>query len=415
MSVKTKAWIFLMATAHGLFLAWQVSRGGVVLSPDLLFWGVILGALNFLDVHLPVAGRVTMGFVGALGAGVSLSPGSVSLLATVAYWDREERRWIKEAFNRSQLGLAAGLASYLYHTLGETFPSFLLGAIAYFVINTGSVIVLFWTMGKSPGYMWRRNYRGFAVAYLGLMPLAYLMGRVYGVPLLGSWSGYGVLVLLLPVVYARTMWAYQVNLLRAVSAMVHGLVRALEARDAYTALHSERVAAIALDIGREMGLSEEELSLLERGARLHDVGKVGVPDQILRKESSLTPEEWSFMRRHPELGEALLSPLYPYLGDIAGIVLHHHERFDGQGYPQGLSGHKIPLLARIVAVADTYEAMTSHRPYRRAKKPEEALREIQDLAGTQFDPRVVEAFVRVWRRNPFWKERASFLTTQVEA
>lgn len=219
------------------------------------------------------------------------------------------------------------------------------------------------------------------------------------------------MLMVLPVVYAWRMWLYQVRLTEAVDAMVLGMVRALEARDPYTAFHSERVAAIATDVGREMGLEERELELLERGARLHDIGKVGVPDRILRKEQTLSEEEWAWMRRHPELGEMLLRPLVHYLGNVIPVVLYHRERFDGRGYPQGLSGNEIPLLARIVAVADAYEAMTSDRPYRRAKKPEKAMRELLDLAGWQFDPRVVEAFARAWARNPDWRERKRYLVT----
>jgi HD-GYP domain-containing protein (c-di-GMP phosphodiesterase class II) len=190
--------------------------------------------------------------------------------------------------------------------------------------------------------------------------------------------------------------------MRFVSKVVETLTRCLEAKDPYTAFHSDRVAAIARDIALEMGLSSD-----------HDIGKLKVPETLLRKEGRLSQEEWLNITKHPEYGVRLLKPLEPFLGEVFPIVLHHHERWDGRGYPHKKAGYEIPLLARIVAVADAYEAMTSDRPYRRAKRPEEALREIQDLAGIQFDPRVVEAFTQAWRKNPPWQSRSEYVKSTI--
>ncbi len=178
-------------------------------------------------------------------------------------------------------------------------------------------------------------------------------------------------------------------------ALLLALARALEAKDYETEGHSERVTAYALRLGRALGLRREALEDLRRGALLHDLGKIGIPDAVLRKPGPLTEEEQALMRAHPLIGDRILEGL-PALQGARGVVRHHHERFDGRGYPEGLQGKEIPLLARIFAVVDAYDAMTSYRPCRRALDPEEALAEIAREAGRQFDPRVVAAFLRTF-------------------
>jgi HD-GYP domain-containing protein (c-di-GMP phosphodiesterase class II) len=175
-------------------------------------------------------------------------------------------------------------------------------------------------------------------------------------------------------------------------AILLALSAALDARDRETEGHSQRVTRLALTIGRRLDLSQAELTNLERGALLHDVGKIGISDNILLKAGPLSPAERAVMNRHPQLGYEMLRAI-PFLKDALPVVLHHQEMYDGSGYPAGLRGQEIPLGARIFAVADTYDAMTSIRPYRRALSHEQALAEILRCSGTQFDPRVVAAFL----------------------
>jgi len=178
------------------------------------------------------------------------------------------------------------------------------------------------------------------------------------------------------------------------------MVAAVDARDPYTRAHSVSVAAYAAAIGRRMGLSAAAVESLRKAALLHDVGKIGVTDFILHKPGPLSPEEWQEMRRHPDIGYEMLKEV-TFLNGPADIVRAHHERFDGKGYPCGLQGEEIPLGARIFAVADTFDAMTSDRPYRRALPPEAAREEIMRNAGSQFDPAMVKAFLRVYEK---WAE-----------
>jgi response regulator RpfG family c-di-GMP phosphodiesterase len=191
------------------------------------------------------------------------------------------------------------------------------------------------------------------------------------------------------------------ELSRTYRATLSALATALDARDSETRGHSERVVAYSLRLGIELGLSRDELLGLEQGALLHDVGKIGVRDAILLKPAKLTPEEWKEMRLHTEFGRSILEHV-PFLSRAIPVVAQHHERWDGSGYPLGLKGEEIDIKARVFAVADCVDAVTSDRPYRRASSYEVASVELRRQEGTQFDPQVVRAFHAV----PFteWQE-----------
>jgi response regulator RpfG family c-di-GMP phosphodiesterase len=172
------------------------------------------------------------------------------------------------------------------------------------------------------------------------------------------------------------------------------LVAALDAREHETSDHSQRVVKYTVAIAERLSMQGDDLEELGRGALLHDVGKIGVPDAVLLKPGKLTPEEWGEMRRHPDIGWQMIRSI-PFLATPAVIVLSHQERFDGGGYPRKLRGEEIHIGARIFAVADTLDAMTSDRPYRKATSFENAMAEVQRCAGSQFDPEVVRAFADI--------------------
>jgi putative nucleotidyltransferase with HDIG domain len=180
----------------------------------------------------------------------------------------------------------------------------------------------------------------------------------------------------------------------AYTSTLSALVAALDAREHETSDHSQRVVRYTMAIASRMGIASEHLDQIARGALLHDIGKIGVPDRILLKAGPLTPSEWIEMRKHPEIGHQILQSI-GFLAEPAEIVLAHQERWDGGGYPRGMRGAQIPLGARIFAIADTLDAMTSDRPYRRGVSYDEARAEIARCSGTQFDPACVEAFLAV--------------------
>jgi putative nucleotidyltransferase with HDIG domain len=172
---------------------------------------------------------------------------------------------------------------------------------------------------------------------------------------------------------------------------VRALTSAIDAKDPYTHGHSERVARVAVCIGEEMGLDKEQLDTIYLGGLLHDIGKIGIDDQVLNKPGALTPEEYEHIKKHPQLGYDILRGVRQ-LQKILPIVLHHHESWDGTGYPHGLTGESTPLVARIAAVADAFDAMSSDRPYRQGMEDEKLDAILRDGAGKQWDPAVVDAF-----------------------
>lgn len=176
---------------------------------------------------------------------------------------------------------------------------------------------------------------------------------------------------------------------------IRALVAAVDAKDPYTARHSERVSRIASRLGEALGYSTERLRILEFAALLHDVGKIGVPHQILTKPGRLTPEEWEIIKRHPVRSAEIVAEVEP-LAEVATIVRHHHERVDGRGYPDALSGTMIPEFSRIISLADAYEAMTANRAYRNALSSAEAQELIRENLGAQFDVRFGTAFLALF-------------------
>lgn len=175
---------------------------------------------------------------------------------------------------------------------------------------------------------------------------------------------------------------------------IYAFCKTIEARDQYVPEHTERMEFNAIEIGKGLGLSKKELKNLEHAAVLYDLGKIGISNKILKKEGKLTPEEYDLIKKHPQIGVEIIRPIH-FLNEVVPIVLYHHERFDGSGYPSGLKGKEIPLGARIIAVVDTYQALISDRPYRKAYAKDEVLKKIKEGSGTQFDPEIVDIFVEI--------------------
>ncbi len=413
-----------------------------VQEPVALACIVLLAALSeALSVRLYFDGRVSISFVGTLLAALLFGPpGGVLAAAAVAItgYVVASRNTRKLAFNFGHEVLAAFLAATFLSAVGVTGahhsidrPGWALfgglsGAAILFTVDAWSVsAIIALTAGKSLKASYRENFGWLLPHYLVLGLVGGGLAVVYGQ--LGIAA---ILVLALPLLLSRYSIAQFVertreNVMRlersndqlqnayveirdmsnelkdAYTGTLESLVTALDVRDQETRGHSVRVAQHSLDMARMLGIKDdEELLTVYRGALMHDVGKIGVPDAILLKPAKLTEEEWEFMRRHPALGYRILAQV-PYLRPAAKIVLAHHERWDGDGYPRKLKGEDIPLGARIFAICDTYDAIISDRPYREGQSPDAALAEILRCAGTQFDPQVVEAFESAF---PRWRE-----------
>jgi putative nucleotidyltransferase with HDIG domain len=194
--------------------------------------------------------------------------------------------------------------------------------------------------------------------------------------------------------YAEDVRRLYGQLQRAIYQSLLGLANALEAKDPYTRGHSERVAALSRRVAEALGLAPAAVDTVGQAGLLHDIGKIGVPEAILRKPGALSPEEWSAMRAHPVTGAQIVAP-FEFFAGAARVIRHHHERWDGSGYPDGLAGEAIPLEARVVAVADVFDALTSERPYRAALTREAACELLSAEAGRTLDEPVVAALLDV--------------------
>ncbi|UZX15504.1 HD domain-containing protein [Thermus sp. PS18] len=388
---------------------------------DLLFWAVLVFWSVRIRIRLPLNASMSQLFLFSLALVVLTPPWLAPLW--VFLFQPSDKVWYKQLFNRSQDALATAAAVLVWQFF-QTSPLYLgtldlsagigigLGAIALIVVNMTLVTGIIHLASGTPWReVWKKNFSWLMVSYFLLSPLALLLARAYETPLLGNWGGWTVLLFLIPLYYSRFYWDEKVRLEQAFDATLEVLMHALEAKEPETRMHSERVADIARDLARLVYQDEAKAQEIYRAARLHDIGKIGIPEALLLKADKLTPEEYRIVQSHTTLGAKLLKPAEKVaFGPLVyNVILHHHERWDGRGYPKELAGHEIPEEARIVGLADAYEAMTAGRPYRPAKSSEEALKEIQDLSGIQFDPKLVKLFTELWHQNPLWRDRQAYL------
>jgi HD-GYP domain-containing protein (c-di-GMP phosphodiesterase class II) len=335
--------------------------------------------------------------VGVVGLSVLLGNGTLTLRRNP---DGRRRRGVYDSlFNTAQMMIAAGVGSAvlyalrpetsLAHPMRADTWAIPLAAIAMYLTNTGVVaFVVGIQTGRKPFDVWIATQRLDAASEAAL----YLIGFV--TVIVASVYVWAPLVMVVPtaVVYLSTKRAVMLNqqTIEAVEAMAD----MVDMRDRYTADHSKRVAANAATIASVIGMKPEDVATLRLAARVHDLGKIGLPDSVLLKEGKLTPEEFALMKEHPRRGHEILAK-FPQYRKGRDIVLAHHERFDGKGYPNGLRADRIPLGAQIVAVADALDAMTSDRPYRAALPLHQAMTELRLGRATQWSPMVVDTVERL--------------------
>ncbi|MFB6818851.1 HD-GYP domain-containing protein [Streptomyces sp. NPDC056347] len=252
----------------------------------------------------------------------------------------------------------------------------------------------------------RRAWSGLLSRSLGPHLVHGLAGLMMAVLWHGPYGPLSALIVLLPMYISCWVFAQYHREHAAHRATIRALVQAVDLKDTYTRGHSERVGRASVLIARELGMDQQRTEVLRFAGILHDVGKLGVPTRVLRKDGPLTPEERQVIELHPEYGHEIVRGI-GFLGEARAAILHHHERLDGTGYPYGLSGREIPEFARVVAVADAFDAMTSTRSYRRGRPVPAALAELKRCAGTQFDPRMVRALARGLDRHGWSAETAA--------
>jgi hypothetical protein len=374
--------------------------------------------LESLNTQLRLAAKGSTSFIMHLSAALLFGAWWAALVAAVSTLVGEVFRGnptIKIVFNVAQRILAVSLASLTYQALGGQLPpSYLTGgllasqvvqrdlgiffifATTYFLVNSTAVntaIVL--SSGRAFREVWNLNTRGVLVYDLAASAIAVLVGWLY--TRFDSWLGFGSLGLIgviVPIVAVRHVYGLYHQLEASGQELLQVMVKAIEARDPYTSGHSVRVSELSRAIAVELGLSAREIEQIETAALLHDVGKIHEEfAPLLRKEGRLTPEETALMQTHSAKSADLVGIISKFKGFIQDCVRHHHERWDGQGYPVGLSGRAIPLGSRIILISDTIDAMTTDRPYRKRLSLDIVISELQKCKATQFDPELVEVTV----------------------
>ncbi|MEU5208337.1 HD-GYP domain-containing protein [Streptomyces sp. NPDC020742] len=336
-----------------------------------------------------------------LFAGVFLLPPPLAALTAVpgALLAPAATRWAgaRRLWHAAELALACGAATALVRALGAPsltaprFPVLLLPATAAAVAFCAVLAALDGgVLALAERHPVRTAWRGLLARSLGPHLVQGLAGLMMAVLWHSSYGPPAALLVLLPI--HLSCWGFgRYHRERAAhQATIRALVQAVDLKDRYTRGHSERVGRASVMIARELGMAEERLEVLRFAGILHDVGKLGVPTRLLRKDGPLTPQERRVIELHPEYGHEIVRGI-GFLGEARAAILHHHERLDGGGYPYGLMGHQIPEAARVVAVADAFDAMTSTRSYRRARPVPAAVAELRKCAGAQFDPRMVRA------------------------
>jgi HD domain len=345
-----------------------------------------------------------------LAAAVLMGPVGAALVgACTAFGLRRSPSFAQRAFNTGMMALTGYVSGWVFLTLNgkvgvptaSSFPRiigpFAVAAVVHVLVNHGLLSVVLLLIRTAGGSV-RRTYGGGMNARLLLSDLGF---AAYGLLIAALWNVVGPFApipVLIPLFVARWAVAQFAAQQRAYEATVSALCQAVETKDFYTRGHSERVSRGSVMIAREIGMHGDRVEAIRYAGMLHDVGKLGVPTKVLQKTGKLTEEEYAAIQLHPMRGLDIVREI-GFLDEALAGIMHHHERIDGRGYPMGLAGDEIPEFARVLAVADAFDSMTSTRSYRGARPIHEAIAELRKWSGTQFDPAFVDAFVAAVKRD----------------
>lgn len=418
--MRARWYLAAVAVTAGLSLivGWFVLPTHAELVPLLLF--VCLGSLahavrvpSTADQTISFSSIVHMAAIPVLGIWGAVLAATISAAASPGRWPVPVR-----LFNAGQMGLSTLLAAGAYVLAGGSFElqeihgSNLISNLAVPMV-LATVVHCCANCLFLAGMVHFHKDVDFRVFFTGLfrsVAVTYIGYGMFGLLLAVLWGPAGIgplaaVLVLAPLYVARWAWAQYAAEQEAYERTVLALVGAVEAKDLYTRGHNERVSHASVLIARQVGLAADRVEMVRFAGMLHDVGKIGVPTRVLRKSGRLTDEEFAAIALHPVRGLEMVRGI-EFLEDAYSGILHHHERLDGKGYPMGLSGEDIPELARIIAVADAFDSMTSTRSYRRAREVDEALVELEAGKGTQFEPRFVDALVAALEHESWEPTRA---------
>lgn len=412
-SLPRDAYILILVLTAGALAIWSISG----LPATLIGWGTIamfalmVALADLFPIVMPgELGEVSVSTAALVASAILFGPPVAIWIAMLGTLVGEvgyrlvilKRPWSRVPFNVAKSVVTVTAVSMVYLLLSDTTPSqldtlrdllaFICAGLVYYTLNDLLVsVVIALDQGFPVFTVWRIALRDALWHNLAMIPLGAILALLWTV---GPWS---LSLVFLPLLIVRRSMALVRESLEQTRQALIALADTIDARDSSTYQHSQRVAEYAEMIAHQIRLPYDEVELIITSARLHDLGKIGMDNATLFKPGSLSNEERAEFQRHPSIGEALVG-YFPAFGAGRDIVRHHHEHFDGRGYPNGKKREEIPLGARILAVADAYDAMTSDRPYRSAMSQETAIARLKAAGGTQFDPQVVEAFLTALAR-----------------
>ena len=388
----------------------------------LLVLGPVYVVATSLPAPLVVPVSVSVNVPILIAAYLIAGPYASALVAACGLLAYAKLSRLKSVFNASQFVLVGAGAGLLYIALGGALASsfgevnfgtnvvlpvtasILVALVANFFLVFG---IMHTAEGLSLRSMWRTVIAGSAVPYLGYGLFGLLMAVLWSVG-----GGFGASLVLLPLLIARWAYSQYGEQQKAYEATIRSLVQAVETKDHYTRGHSERVAEGCVRIASVRGMTADRVNALRYAGILHDVGKLSVTTRLLQKTEPLTDLEYEQIKMHPVTGREMLRGI-AFLEEAYEGILHHHERLDGLGYPMGFKGDEIPEFARVIAVADAFDSMTSTRSYRNARSVEEAINELQRCRGSQFDPVMVDAMIESLHHRP-WRTTVGDLVVDEE-
>jgi putative nucleotidyltransferase with HDIG domain len=398
-AVALAAALALLISIH-LWPVGDAINGPISGFPGLAFWIALALLTTAAPIHVPRGPFVSVYFAPILAVAVLGGPTAAAIVALLGTFElREFRRevpWWGVLYNHTFVVLPAVLAGVVLKSFGTEITSpemlvavFVAGTLFFLVTESLTAVAVALRDDRPFMAVLAGDVRSYGLTMVGLTPIAWLMALAY--VFIGPLVAF---VFALPLYTTRAAYKAVVDIRNMFTQTVRALASAIDARDPSTRKHSDHVSGIAVEIGEAMSLSEPEIEQLEWAGLLHDIGKIGIRDAVLLKPERLTREERMLMNEHPAKGEEILRDV-DQLAKVRPLIRHHHEWYNGSGYPDRLIGEEIPLLARVLHVADAFEAMTASRPYRPVPlSPAEALAELQRYAGIQFDPLVVDAFSR---------------------
>lgn len=415
LSRLSNVYIYMIGFSIFPILYFTMQTNGFRNIPEILFWIALEIAADLKPFRVMHEKQMdmTMSFAVQLSAVILLGTGqavTAIIIATVIVEVVTKRPWQRVLFNAGQYGLSLIVTGILFHLLKLSsaditldviidMPAIIVAVSTYYLLNTFFIsAVISLTSGGRFINIFLSDFKIIASFFYSLAPISIAAALLYRHD-----SPYIILIMIPPLLMADLSLRRYYSLHIETQETLKVLANTVDERDKYTFFHSVHVAEYAKKISEQLNLKLDDINEIEMAGLVHDLGKIGIEDSILNKPSRLSDEEYSKIKEHPEIAYRLLKNLKPYKKG-ATYVLHHHEHYNGLGYPQKISGTNIPLGARVLSVADCYDAMTTDRPYRKALPSSAAVTELRACSGTQFDPQVVKAFITVLKNDYGFEE-----------